>query len=54
MAGGVLTTIQALGIILLPSYVFAPIAGADYGAMFLLAGASIVVATLFALAIREG
>lgn len=53
-AGGVLTTIQALGIILLPSCVFAPIAGADYGAMFLLAGGSILVATLLSLAIKEG
>lgn len=46
-AGGVLTTVQVLGAILLPSFVFAPIAGADFGMMFVLGGASLIVAGVF-------
>ena len=42
-AGGMLTTVQVLGAIFLPSYLFAPIAGADFGMLFLLGGASLLV-----------
>lgn len=48
-AGGVLTTVQVLGAILLPSYVFAAIAGANFGMMFILGGASLLVAGAFLL-----
>ena len=46
-AGGMLTTIQVLGAIFLPSYVFAGIAGSDLSIMFLLGGASMLVAGAF-------
>ena len=42
-AGGMLTTVQVLGAIFLPSCLFAPIAGADFGMLFLLGGASLLV-----------
>ena len=48
-AGGVLTTVQVLGAIFLPSYVFAPIAAGDYSVTFLLGGASLIVAGVFLL-----
>lgn len=43
-AGGMLTTIQVLGAILLPSYVFAGISGNDLSMMFFLGGASLLIA----------
>ncbi len=46
-AGGMLTTVQVLGAILLPSYVFAAIAGTNLSMMFLLGGASLLVAGVF-------
>lgn len=46
-AGGMLTTIQVLGAILLPSYVFAGISGDDLSMMFFLGGASLLVAGVF-------
>lgn len=48
-AGGMLTTIQVLGAILLPSYVFAPIAAGSYATIFMLGGVSLLVAGVFLL-----
>lgn len=51
-AGGVLTTVQVLGAILLPSYVFTPLAAGEYSVIFLFGGASMLVAAVFLALIR--
>ena len=43
-AGGVVSTIQTVGAILVPSYIIAPIAGGNFGMSFLLGGAALLVA----------
>lgn len=45
-AGGVVSTLQLLGGVLLPSFVITPIAGSDFGLMFMLAGVCLAVSSV--------
>ena len=51
-AGGMLTTVQMVGAILLPSRVFVPLSGGDYNTLFLIASASLVFSFLLLFAVK--
>lgn len=52
-AGGLISTIQLLGAVILPTYVIAPIAGSNYTLSFLLAGGCLVLAGVFSTLLPE-
>ena len=51
-AGGILSMVQVIGAVCLPSYVIAPIAGGDFTITFLLGGVCMVIAGVFAAATK--
>ncbi|MGI6069187.1 MAG: CynX/NimT family MFS transporter [Blautia sp.] len=52
-AGGIITTLELLGAVIIPTYVITPLAGDNFQLYFILAAVSIAVMTIFAIFLPE-